>query len=100
MEDRAHAVPPLSGHDIEMLLDAPRAAGLLRAGRAGHGIDRDALHELVARTSRLADDFPELASLVLRPVVVSEDGAAVLGARITLRRPVGRTDLPVRRLLG
>jgi acyl-CoA synthetase (NDP forming)/RimJ/RimL family protein N-acetyltransferase len=100
MEDRAHAVPPLSGHDIEMLLDGPRAAGLLRGGRAGHGIDRGALHELVARTSRLADDFPELASLVLRPVVVSEDGAAVLGARVTLRRPVGRTDLPVRRLLG
>jgi acyl-CoA synthetase (NDP forming)/RimJ/RimL family protein N-acetyltransferase len=100
MGDRAHAVPPLSGHDIDVLLDAPRAAGLLRGGRAGHGIDRGALHELVARTSRLADDFPELASLVLRPVVVSEDGAAVLGARVTLRRPVGRTDLPARRLLG
>jgi hypothetical protein len=100
MRDRAYAVPPMSAHDIDALLDAPRAAGLLQPGLSGHDVDRGALRDLVARVSRLADDVPELASLVLRPVVASEEGVAVLGASVTLRRAPGRTDLPARRLLG
>lgn len=100
MGDRAYAVPPLSEHDVQQLLDRPAAAGLLRRGRSGHGVDRGLLGELVARAARLADDVPEVAHLVLRPVVASENGVAVLGATVTLRRPETRTDLPARRLLG
>ena len=101
MEDRAYAVPPLSGHDIEMLLDGPRAAGLLRARPCR------ARRSTAVRCTSSSPGSPGWLTtsrswrhLVLRPVVVSEDGAAVLGARVTLRRPVGRTDLPARRLLG
>lgn len=100
MGDRAYAVPPLSAHDIQELLDRPRAARLLRRGGSGHAIDRELLGDLVARLARLADDLPEVARLVLRPVVASEQGLAVLGAAITLRHPQSRTDLPARRLLG
>jgi acyl-CoA synthetase (NDP forming)/RimJ/RimL family protein N-acetyltransferase len=100
MGDRAYAVPPLSEHDVQLLLDRPAAAELLRRGRSGHAVDREMLGDLVARAARLADDLPEVARLVLRPVVASETGVAVLGATITLRRPETRTDLPARRLLG
>ncbi len=100
MGDRAYAVPPLSAHDIQELLDRPRAAGLLRHARSGHAVDRELLGDLVARVARLADDVPELAHLVLRPVVASEQGLAVLGAAVTLGHPQSRTDLPARRLLG
>jgi hypothetical protein len=100
MADRAYAVPPLSEHDVEALLDRPRAAGLLRQARSGHTVDRAALADLVARVGRLSDDLPEVEHLVLRPVVASEGGVSVLGARVTLRQPRARTDLPARRLLG
>ena len=40
--------------------------------------------ELVARVAVLADDLPELRSLELNPVVVSERGAVVLGARASV----------------
>lgn len=100
MGDRAYAVPPLSAHDVQELLDRPRAAGLLRQAHSGHAVDRDLLGDLVARIARLADDVPEIAHLALRPVVAAEGGLAVLGASVTLCRPQGRTDLPARRLLG
>ncbi len=100
MGDRAYAVPPLTAHDVQDLLDRPRAAGLLRHARSGHAVDRELLGDLVARVARLADDLPEVAHLVLRPVVASEHGLAVLGAAVTLRHPQSRTDLPARRLLG
>jgi acyl-CoA synthetase (NDP forming) len=100
MGDRAYAIPPLSAHDVQQLLDRPAAAGLLRRGHSGQAVDREMLGDLVARAARLADDLPEVARLVLRPVVASETGVAVLGATITLRRPGTRTDLPARRLLG
>ena len=100
MGDRAYAVPPLSAHDVQELLDRPRAAGLLRQAHSGHAVDRELLGDLVARVARLADDLPEVAHLVLRPVVASERGLAVLGASVTLRHPQSRTDLPARRLLG
>ena len=100
MGDRAYAVPPLSEHDVQQLLDRPASAELLRRGRSGHAIDREQLGDLVARAARLADDLPEVAHLLLRPVVASKNGTAVLGATITLRPPETRTDLPARRLLG
>ena len=46
------------------------------------------------------DDLPEIASLRLRPVVVSPQGTTVLSATMRLARPLVRTDLPARRLLG
>lgn len=100
MDDRAYAVPPLSSHDVHELLDQPRAAGLLRQSGAGHPVDRERLADLVARIARLADDVPEIARLVLRPVVCAEASLSVLGASVTLCRPQSRTDLPARRLLG
>jgi hypothetical protein len=100
MADRGYAVPPLSDHDVESLLDRPRAAGLLRQARSGHTVDRAALADLVARVGRLSDDLPEVEHLVLRPVVASEGGVTVLGATVVLRQPRARTDLPARRLLG
>lgn len=100
MGDRAYASPPLSAHDIQQLLDRPKAADLLRRDASGHAVDREALGDLVARVARLADDVPEVAHLVLRPVVASERGLAVLGATVVLGHPQTRTDLPARRLLG
>jgi hypothetical protein len=51
-----------------------------------------ALEDLVARISCLADDCPEVEELIMNPVVVSEEGLAVLGVSIRLSPPRGRTD--------
>jgi acyl-CoA synthetase (NDP forming) len=100
LDDRAYAIPPLTDVDVDQLVCGPRAAALLDAGDGSDALDLAPLRDIVARVSRLADDLPEVSTLTLRPIVVSRDGAAVLGAFARLGEPASRTDLPARRLLG
>jgi acyl-CoA synthetase (NDP forming) len=100
LEDRGYRVPPFTDADAEALVREPRASELLLRSPGLEPVDLAALHDLVVRVGRLADELPEVAQLRLRPVVVSPRGAVVLGARLHVARPLARTDLPARRLLG
>ncbi|WP_308257850.1 GNAT family N-acetyltransferase [Pseudonocardia lacus] len=96
--DRAFRVVPVSDQDAAALVRAPRAAPLL-AGYGGTEPTRlDALEELVRRVGALAEDLPEVRSLVLEPVLASAEGVAVVGAKMTLGPPPQRADSGPRRL--
>ncbi|MGQ0574507.1 MAG: bifunctional acetate--CoA ligase family protein/GNAT family N-acetyltransferase [Pseudonocardia sp.] len=96
--DRAYRVVPVSDADAAALVRAPRAAPLL----AGHGgtepVRLDALEDLVLRVGRIAEDLPEVRSLVLDPVLAAACGASVTGARVVLGPPATRDDTGPRRL--
>ncbi len=98
--DRGYRIPPLTDVDVDDLIRSPRAAPLLFGAQASDPVDVASLRNVVARVARLADDLPEVGSLALRPVVVGQTGAAVLGVHVTLVQPLSRTDRPARRLLG
>jgi acyl-CoA synthetase (NDP forming)/GNAT superfamily N-acetyltransferase len=93
--DRAYRIPPLTDADAHALVTSPRAAPLL-SRVAPEGIL--ALEELLIRVGQLAEACPELASLVLDPVLVTPEGPVVLAARAVVRRPRSRTDGDARRL--
>ncbi|MEO8775206.1 MAG: acetate--CoA ligase family protein, partial [Candidatus Nanopelagicales bacterium] len=93
--DRAYRIPPLTDADAHALLTSPRAAPLL-SRVAPDGLL--ALEELLIRVGQLAETCPELASLVLDPVLVTPEGPVVLAARALVRRPRSRTDGEARRL--
>jgi hypothetical protein len=61
-------------------------------------VHRAALADLIARVSVLADDLPEVASLVLNPVNAHPAGVEVLGAEVVLAPAPRRAD-PGRRSL-
>jgi acyl-CoA synthetase (NDP forming)/RimJ/RimL family protein N-acetyltransferase len=82
--DVSYAVPPLTDVDVAELVRAARAAPRLFGYRGLPPLDVAALEDVIARVSLLADDLPELRSLELHPVVVSERGVVVLGARVQL----------------
>ncbi|WP_146925244.1 GNAT family N-acetyltransferase [Cellulomonas xylanilytica] len=84
--DIAYGVPPLTDVDVSELVRTARAAPRLFGYRGLPALDVAALEDLIARVSVLADDLPELRSLELNPVVVSEHGLAVLGARASVSR--------------
>lgn len=84
--DVAYGVPPLTDVDVAELVRSARAAPRLFGYRGLPALDVGALEELIARVAVLADDLPELRSLELNPVVVSESGAVVLGARASVAR--------------
>lgn len=112
LEDRAYHILPLTNREASELIRAPKASSILteraslrhlQPGRKS--IDSvpvipnlEALEELVQRFAMLKDDFPEIASLKLNPVMVHEHGVAVIGARGFLARTSARTDLEARRL--
>ncbi|HUW15733.1 MAG TPA: acetate--CoA ligase family protein, partial [Actinomycetes bacterium] len=100
LQDRSYRVPPFTDTDVDALVRGPRAARLLEQSPGVEPLDVSSLKNLVARVGRIADDLPEIASLRLRPVVVSPQGTTVLSATMRLARPLVRTDLPARRLLG
>lgn len=84
LADRAFSTLPISPSDAATLLDRPRAAPIL-AGYAGDTpVDREALIELMARVSCLAEDVPEMRRLALDPGLAAPDGVAVLYASVTL----------------
>ncbi|WP_426592216.1 GNAT family N-acetyltransferase [Cellulomonas sp. McL0617] len=82
--DVTYGVPPLTDVDVAELVRSARAAPRLFGYRGLPALDVGALEELIARVAVLADDLPELRSLELNPVVVSEHGAVVLGARASV----------------
>ncbi len=69
-----------------------------RLVRERHVQDVGALEDIIARVSVMASDHAELRTLELHPVVVAEQGAAVLSARIDLasarRTDTSRRSLP------
>ena len=96
--DRAYRPVPLSTVDAGELIREPRAAPLLWGYRGEPPARLDALEDLVLRLNRLAQDLPEVRSLVLDPVLAGPDGVVVSGARIVVGAPPTSEDAGPRRL--
>ncbi|RMI09819.1 bifunctional acetate--CoA ligase family protein/GNAT family N-acetyltransferase [Cellulomonas triticagri] len=96
--DVAWAVPPLTDVDVADMVRAPRSAPRLFGYRGVPPLDVEALEDVLARVSVLADQLPELLHLELNPVVVAEHGAYVLGATARVGVAGTRADGPRRAL--
>jgi len=96
--DRAFGVVPVSDHDASALVRAPRAAPLLAGYRGAEPTDLPAMEELVRRVGKLAEDLPEVRSLILDPVLATPDGVFVTGGYVVLGPPPRRDDQGPRRL--
>ncbi|TDP92037.1 bifunctional GNAT family N-acetyltransferase/acetate--CoA ligase family protein [Labedaea rhizosphaerae] len=96
--DRAYRAVPVTDTDAASLVRAPRAAPVLTGYRGSDQVDLDALAGLVLRVSALAEDLPEVRSLVLQPVLASPSGAHVTGARVIVGPPPSRHDDGPRRM--
>jgi hypothetical protein len=77
----------LTDVDAEELVDGPPA---LRAALQHGAHDAAALRDVVLRLAALADAVPELAEAELDPVLVSDAGVVVGGARVRLAAPPER----------
>jgi len=98
LDDRAYRVLPVSTEDAARLVRAPRAAPLLTGYRGTEPVRLEALEDLALRVGQLAEDVPQVRSLVLDPILASSEGAFVTSARITLGPPPTRDDAGPRRL--
>ena len=79
--DAAMGIGVLSRRDVERMLEETRAGQVLKGFR-GQTYDREAVIDLAMRISRLMAENPDIAELDLNPVIVYEEGYAVVDARL------------------
>ncbi len=83
--DVAFRIVPLTDVDARHLVRSVRAAPLLLGHRGRPAVDTAALEDILLRVGMLAEAVPELAELDLNPVIVSEQGATVVDAKVRLQ---------------
>jgi acetyltransferase len=86
IRDRAVALPPLNRYLARDLIRRTRASQALLPLRGAPAADETAVEEILLRVSELVCEMPDIGSLDLNPVVVTEEGAVVMDARIGVRR--------------
>ncbi|HEV7148467.1 MAG TPA: GNAT family N-acetyltransferase [Pedococcus sp.] len=96
--DIGHRIPPLTDVDVSDLISSVKAAPMLHGHRGAAPVHRAALADLIARVSMMADNLPEVSSLVLNPVNAHPAGVDVLDAEVVLAAAPRRKD-PGRRSL-
>ncbi|HEV7207926.1 MAG TPA: GNAT family N-acetyltransferase [Mycobacteriales bacterium] len=97
--DETHRSAPLGLAEARELVTAGRSAALLQGWKGAPASDIDALAELAAALSTLADDLPALRRLELGPILVHPVGVSVLGAEALLGAgPDRRADTGPRRM--
>ena len=84
LDDVSHGVAPLTDVDVAEMIRGVRTAPRLFGYGGQPVLDVAALEDVLGRVAVLAEDVPEVHALELHPVVVGEQGAAVLAAHVEL----------------
>jgi acyl-CoA synthetase (NDP forming)/GNAT superfamily N-acetyltransferase len=90
--DIGHRIPPLTDVDVTDLISSVKASPLLDGYHGAEPVDRAALADLIARLSVLADQQPDVASLLVNPVIAHQGGVDVLGVEIVVAPATTRKD--------
>lgn len=82
MKDSAMALPPLNAPLARALIGRTRVARLLAGYRDVPAADLDSVVDTLMAVSQLLADVPEVAELDINPLVVDDQGAVALDARV------------------
>ena len=96
--DTVYRVPPLTDVDAAAMVRDLRTAPVLFGRNKSPGVDTALVEDLLHRVAQLADEHPQLASVVLSPVVASSGSLSVLGVRVHIA-PTGERRDPLARTL-
>ncbi len=87
LKDVSFRIVPVARRDAVAMVNEIRTVGLLRGARGERPVDINAIANNIVNLSCLVSDFPEIQELDLNPLVVHEQGATALDARIIFRQP-------------
>lgn len=85
--DVALALPPLNSHLIDDLISRTRVSVMLEEFRAMPAVDRSALEHVLLRVSEMVCELPWLREMDINPLIVDENGAIAVDARIVIGYP-------------
>lgn len=90
MKDVAFRLVPLTDRDVTDMLDEVKGTALLRGYRGAPKADEAAVRDILFRLSALLEAIPEIQEVDLNPVLVLENGACAVDARVRVERLSGR----------
>jgi len=82
--DRAMELPPLNQFLARRLVERSRVAETLERWRGAEAVDTDAIEQVLLRVSEMVCEFPQLREMDINPLIVDENGAVAVDARIVL----------------
>jgi acetate---CoA ligase (ADP-forming) len=88
LNDVAFRINPLTGADVQEMMNEVKGTALLRGYRGSHLADEAALSEIILRISALLEICPQIQEMDANPVKVLENGAIVVDARVRVDRLV------------
>ena len=84
LEDVVFRLAPLNREDVEQMIHAVRAGRLLQGVRGERPADLESLVRALLAVSRLLVECPEVAEIDINPLIVLEQGAFAVDARVLL----------------
>ena len=86
LKDVSFRIVPVERRDAMAMVNEIRTTALLRGARGERPADIDAIVGCIVNLSCLVSDFPEIQELDVNPLVVMENGAIALDARIIFKQ--------------
>jgi acetyltransferase len=92
MGDRAVTLPPLNRKLVQDLIARTKISKLLGAFRHMPKVNLEALEQVLLRVSEIACELPLVKELDINPLIVDENGAVAVDARIVVDYHVQTSD--------
>jgi acyl-CoA synthetase (NDP forming) len=89
LRDVSFRIVPVSLTDATEMVHELKTFPLLKGTRGEKAVDIDSIVDYILRVSQLAVDFPVIQELDINPLMVNENGAMALDARIIISRSEG-----------
>jgi acetyltransferase len=91
INDRAMELPPLNQFLARRLIERSRVAETLGEWRGASAVDHDALEQVLLRVSEMVCALPQLREMDINPLIVDEQGAVAVDARIAIDHAANTT---------
>ena len=83
----AMELPPLNQFLARSLIDRSKVARTLGEWRGAQAVDIQSLEQVLLRVSEMVCGLPQLRELDINPIIVDEQGAVAVDARIVVEQP-------------
>jgi acetyl-CoA synthetase (ADP-forming) len=87
LKDVSFRVSPIRMEDAMEMLREIKSYKVLEGYRGQPPVNKDAIAEIIVKTSMLLEENPEIESIDLNPVMAYPDSAMAVDARIILKKP-------------
>jgi len=85
VKDVVFRVLPISRSAAKKMVSEIRSAAILNGFRGEPPADREALVDLLLAVAEIMESYPAIQEMDLNPVIVREEGASVVDARVLLK---------------